>query len=184
MTIKQMAINFISRDDVEVLRVDQSGLSDFRPLEMTIKARVIWTNAPVSDFDANVTSKPATRGAEMTQWAVDTFGPVALNKSERLMRFVEEAIETAHAGLLPVIVLDRIIDRVYSYENIPMPGREAFAKELAQAMLTLECLAHVHGIDVNAEVDKEVARLKASDPEERRARHRKKVELGIAIKGE
>ncbi len=31
------------------------------------------------------------------QWAIDTFGPVAANRDERAARFVEEAIELAHA---------------------------------------------------------------------------------------
>ncbi len=36
------------------------------------------------------------RPKEFLAWAVKTFGPIALDRKERAMRFMEEAIELGH----------------------------------------------------------------------------------------
>ena len=47
------------------------------------------------------------RPKEFLAWAVRMFGPVALERQERLDRFIEEAIELAHAEGMDGFVLIR-----------------------------------------------------------------------------
>lgn len=51
------------------------------------------------------------RPNEFLAWAVEMFGPIALDRNERIARFTEEAIELAHAEGMSLTVLQRIIDR-------------------------------------------------------------------------
>lgn len=108
------------------------------------------------------------------QWAIDTFGPVAAHRDERAARFVEEAIELAHAEGLDLLTVDRIMWRVY---NRP---RGHTAKEIGQAMATLECLAENIGLNAADEAEKEFARVQAIPQEEWTARHDAKVAMNIA----
>jgi hypothetical protein len=108
------------------------------------------------------------------QWAVDTFGPVATHKDERLARFVEEALELAQAGGMSLETLDRILWRVYRRA----PGE--VAKEIGQAQATLECLAENLGLSADAEAEREFARVKGIPQDEWTRRHEAKVALQIA----
>jgi hypothetical protein len=125
----------------------------------------------------------ANRAAIELAWAVDVFGSTARSPVERTLRFVEEAIEVGYESLLPFSVLMKIVHRVYNFteSGTAVASREHIAKEIGQALMCLEALALSRGIDANAERDKEFERLIASDPEKRRARHAKKIALGIAL---
>lgn len=114
------------------------------------------------------------RPDQSLQWAVDTFGPVAKLKSERAMRFLEEAIELAQACGVDMQHCDRILWRVFT-----RPAGSAY-REIGQSLMCLEALAASLNISANDECDAELALMKASDPAERRARHAEKVRLGIA----
>lgn len=114
-----------------------------------------------------------TRPKAFLQWAIDTFGPVAANRDERAARFIEEAIELAHAEGLPLLTIDRIMWRIY---NRP---RGNTAKEIGQAQATLECLAENIGLSAADEAEKEFARVKSIPQEEWTARHDAKVAVGI-----
>ena len=111
---------------------------------------------------------------EALGWAVTTFGSVAANRRERLLRFIEEAIETAHAGDLSADDLGRVIVRVFGRD----PGEISF--EMAQAGLCLTMLAAVVGIDLREGEKAEYARIQAIPKEEWARRHAAKVRLGIA----
>lgn len=108
------------------------------------------------------------------QWAVQTFGPIASNRDERAARFVEEALELAHAEGIDVWMIDRIMWRVYSRP------RGEVAKEIGQAQATLECLAENLGLSADAEAEREFARVKGISQEEWTRRHDAKVALQIA----
>jgi uncharacterized protein with PIN domain len=108
------------------------------------------------------------------QWAIDTFGSIACNRDERAARFVEEALELAHAeGMSPGTAM-RLINRVYSRP------RGDTAKEIGQAQATLECLAENLGLSADAEAEREFARVKGIPQEEWTRRHDAKVALQIA----
>lgn len=111
---------------------------------------------------------------EALGWAITTFGSVAADRRERLLRFIEEAIETAHAGNLSADDLGRVIVRVFGRD----PGEISF--EMAQAGLCLIMLSAVVGIDLREGEKAEYARIQAISKEEWARRHAAKVRLGIA----
>jgi hypothetical protein len=117
------------------------------------------------------------RPAHWLQWARETFGEIALDPKERALRFVEEAIELAHALNMPASVVAAIATRVYSRP----PGQ--LRQEMGQCQATFELLARVVGIDPDAEATAELARVKSIPKEEWDRRHAAKVALGIATDG-
>jgi hypothetical protein len=117
---------------------------------------------------------PVTRPKAFLQWAIETFGPVASNRDERAARFVEEAIELAHAEGIGLLTIYRIMWRVY---NRP---RGNTAREIGQAQATLECLAENIGLSADAEAEREWARVQAIPKEQWTARHDAKVAQQIA----
>lgn len=114
------------------------------------------------------------RPRKFLAWAVKTFGQVALDHDERTARFVEEAIELAHAQGMPADKVGRIIDRVYSRP----PGD--LAKEIGQATATVELLAESMGLSADGLATIEFARVQTIPPAEWARRHSAKVALGIA----
>jgi NTP pyrophosphatase (non-canonical NTP hydrolase) len=118
------------------------------------------------------------RPSKFLAWACETFSSeVAMNIAERLMRFTEEAVELAMACDMPRATLDKITERVYGRE----PGN--IKQETAQCQVTLELLAKVLNIDLDAAADEEFQRVQSIPKEHWDRRHAAKVALGIA-KGE
>jgi hypothetical protein len=115
-----------------------------------------------------------TRPKAFLAWAIRTFGPVAANRDERAARFIEEALELAHAEGLELHVIDRIMWRVYG------KPKGNVAREIGQAMACLEVLAENIGISAEAEAQKEFARVQSIPQEEWTRRHEAKVKLNIA----
>lgn len=107
-------------------------------------------------------------------WAQQMFGEVALDPRERTLRFLEEAIELAHAMSVDVDTTLAVVDRVYNREvgNIP--------REIGQATMTLECLARCIEVDADAEATKEFYRIQSIPKDEWERRHAAKKLLGIA----
>ena len=114
------------------------------------------------------------RPAEFLQWAVDTFGRIALDRRERMLRFAEEAIELAHADGLDESVLHRLINRVYSRP------RGSIGREIGQSQATLELFAESIGASAEREARREWERVRAVPQDEWRRRHKVKVDAGIA----
>src|SRR6185437_14796963 len=110
--------------------------------------------------DLYKTRNPGPAYIQVLGWAVVTFGSVAGDELERVMRFVEEAIEVAHAAGIEIGTLDRIIDRVYS-----RPAGD-LQLEMAQAGLCLGTLAAKIGLDLRAAEAEEFARIQAIPKEE------------------
>lgn len=117
--------------------------------------------------------RPPNR-ANALAWAIDTFGPITTNRTERACRFVEEAIELAHAEGLSAAVLCALIGRVYAR---PAGDLET---EIGQAALTLEMLAENACLSVDRLADAEFRRVTSIPKEEWQRRHAAKVARGIA----
>jgi hypothetical protein len=106
-------------------------------------------------------------------WAVDMFGPVAKLRSEHLLRFVEEAIELAHAEGMEREVFNRVADRVYS-----RPAGDIH-KEIGQAQVCLEMFAENIGISSADEAQREWERVQGIPRTEWERRHAAKAAVGI-----
>jgi NTP pyrophosphatase (non-canonical NTP hydrolase) len=114
------------------------------------------------------------RPAEFLAWAVKMFGPVAKLRSERMLRFVEEAIELAHAEGMERSTLDLVANRVYSCP----PGN--VGKEIGQAQACLETFAENIGLSSTDEAEREWRRVQEIPQEEWTRRQSAKRALGIA----
>lgn len=114
------------------------------------------------------------RPSRALQWAVDIFGPIALNPDERAMRFLEEAIELGHSLGISQVIINTIVRRVY--------GREKgdINREIGQAHMTLEVLAKAINVDADDEATREFQRVQAIPKEEWERRHAAKKSIGIA----
>lgn len=108
------------------------------------------------------------------EWAKETFGNVALEPRERALRFLEEAIELAHAMGVGLDTLNAVSLRVYVRKAGTVP------QEIGQSLATLELLAKAIGVDADAEATKEFYRVQAIPKEEWAKRHGAKVRIGIA----
>lgn len=115
------------------------------------------------------------RPTEFLAWARSNFGPVALLRGERLMRFIEEAIELAHADEMERSTLDAIANRVYSRP----PGE--ITKEIGQAQACLETYAENIGESADLLAEIEWQRVQAIPRAEWLRRHAEKQAIGIAL---
>jgi NTP pyrophosphatase (non-canonical NTP hydrolase) len=118
---------------------------------------------------------PPDRHIQMLGWAVITFGSIAAEPHERALRFVEEAIELAHAAGLSGAEMTAIIGRVWARP----PGD--IEKEMAQAAMTLGIMSATAGINLRAVENAEFDRVQTIPKEEWQRRHAAKVDLGIAL---
>jgi len=116
-----------------------------------------------------------SRPAAFLAWAREMFGPVAKVRGERLMRFVEEAIELAHADEMERATLDAIANRVYSRA----PGE--ITKEIGQAQACLETYAENIGESSDLLAELEWQRVQRIPRAEWERRHAAKQKIGIAI---
>lgn len=108
------------------------------------------------------------------QWAVDSFGPTALNRDERAARVTEEAIEVAQVEGVPLEVIQRITERVYS-----RPVGE-LGQEIGGLMVCLYALAANCGVDFDAEFRREFARVLSKPRDWWQRKHAEKVAAGTA----
>lgn len=120
-------------------------------------------------------TRASPRPSAFLAWAVDMFGPVAKLRSERLLRFVEEAIELAHAEGMERVVFNRVADRVYSRPAGDTP------KGIGQAQACLETFAENIGLSSADEAQREWERVQSVPRAEWERRHAAKAALGIAL---
>ncbi|MGZ7118217.1 MAG: hypothetical protein ACXVH2_00760 [Methanobacterium sp.] len=113
------------------------------------------------------------RQKELLKWAVDTFGPIARDKEERVKRFAEEAIELCQACDLNYDDLIKLIDRVYDKPE------GYISQEVGQTALCLSMLASVYDIDIADEAVKEFDRIQSFDKSYWQKRQNLKAALGI-----
>jgi uncharacterized protein with PIN domain len=114
------------------------------------------------------------RPSRALQWAVDTFGRIALDAQERAMRFLEEAVELGHSLGVSHVTVQAIVHRVYGRE------RGDVNREVGQAQMTLECLAKAINVDADNEATKEFHRIQAIPKSEWERRHAAKKAIDIA----
>jgi hypothetical protein len=114
------------------------------------------------------------RPSRALMWAEQTFGSIALDPHERVMRFLEEAIELGHAIGISGSDVQNLVGRIWARK------RGEVARELGQAQLTLELLSKAIGISADEEALKEFYRIQSIPKEEWERRHAAKVKLGIA----
>lgn len=114
------------------------------------------------------------RGAQMLDWALNNFGALAGDTTERATRFIEEAVELVHALGLPIDTLERVAVRAYTR---PLGNVKV---EAAQTQLTLEALAANIGVNLDREAMAEFDRIKAIPKEHWQARQNAKARDGIA----
>lgn len=114
------------------------------------------------------------RPSRFLSWAHETFGDIALDPQERTMRFLEEAVELAHAMNIDAATVQAIADRVFS-----RPAGE-LTREVGQCLCTLELLSKALNVDANSLADDEFFRVQRIPKEEWARRHGAKVALGIA----
>jgi hypothetical protein len=138
-----------------------------------------WRAVEARNSIRSLSQAPVTDGAARPKaflsWAVRMFGPVAKLRSERLMRFVEEAIELAHADEMERSVLDIIANRVYSRA----PGE--ITREIGQAQACLETYAENIGESAALQAEIEWARVQNIPSDEWQRRHAAKQAIGIAL---
>lgn len=116
---------------------------------------------------------PVSRPRAMLDWCWATFGSVALDRQERAMRLLEEAMEVAQCeGITPGLMA-----RMAHRTGARPPGQ--LAQEVGQMMNLLECLAENAGLDARAEGEREFARCRAVVQEEWDRRHAAKVASGV-----
>lgn len=131
--------------------------------------------AKVSVAVPQAASQP--RPAAFLAWAADVFGDVALDRKERAMRFLEEALEVAHAEGVEMLIADRIMGRVW--KKAPNPAETP--REIGQAYACLETYAESIGVSADAEATTEFERVQTFSKDVLRERHQAKVVLGIAL---
>lgn len=119
-------------------------------------------------------ARGVVRQARVLAWAVENFGPVARNRDERAARLAEEAIEVAQAEGVPLEIVKRIAERVYS-----RPAG-ALGQEIGGLTITLDALAENAGLDAQAEGDRELARILALPKDWWTRKHAEKVAAGTA----
>lgn len=112
--------------------------------------------------------------AAVLQWAVNSFGAIALNRDERAARMTEEAIEVAQVEGVPLEVIQRIAARVYS-----RPVGE-LGQEIGGLMVGLYALAANSGVDPDAEFRREFDRVLSKPREHWARKHAEKVAAGTA----
>ncbi len=119
-------------------------------------------------------SPPVARPRAMLDWCTRTHGLVALDRQERAMRLLEEAMEVAQCEGITPGIMEKMARRTGS--------RPAgyLAQEVGQVMNLLECLAENAGLDARAEGEREFARCQAVAQEEWDRRHAAKVAAGTA----
>lgn len=87
-------------------------------------------------------------------WIQACFGPViGADKTERNHRFLEEAMELVQAGGCTASEAHQLVDYVF--------GRDVgeMGQEVGGVMNTLAALCTAHGVDLDAEAEKELARV-------------------------
>ena len=112
--------------------------------------------------------------AAILKWMRETFGEATCNPRERVMRFLEEAIELAQAEGVPRSAANRVLEHVY---NKP-PGDPA--QEIGGVGVTLLGYCAVKGVSADDAERAEAERVFAIDPATFRERHNAKAAAGIA----
>lgn len=115
----------------------------------------------------------------MMDWMVTRFGlPVALNRKERTMRVLEEALELAQAEGVTWAAALLLLDHVFK-----KPAGEP-EQEAAGIMVTmLAWFAITPSLSMEEVTVQEIGRIRNLPADHFRARHNKKASAGVAMEG-
>jgi 3-hydroxyacyl-CoA dehydrogenase len=117
-------------------------------------------------------SERALKQLRLSHWAEDL--KLGTDKRTRLLRFIEEAMELVQAGGLTREEIDCVKMMVFN-----RPAGE-LAQEIGGVMVTLYLVAERHGLDVEEEEDREIARIHTPEVMEKcRRRQAEKKALGL-----
>ena len=108
------------------------------------------------------------------EWANRSFGAIASNPDERAARLAEEAIEIAQCEGVPLEVIVKIAQRVYS-----RPVGERW-QEIGGTGIALLAYAENAGQSLDTCIEREWTRLQGKSPEWWRMKHAEKVAAGTA----
>lgn len=124
-----------------------------------------WTGVPSpEDYDRELRhwSSSAQRQSRVANWVRELFGDeAAKNVPERALRTAEEALELAQACRVPVETIHQLVDYVYSRPVGNAP------QEIAGSMVCLYAMGAALEVDVDAEFEKEYARINTPEVIER-----------------
>lgn len=108
------------------------------------------------------------------EWVQVTFGPVARNRDERVMRLLEEVMELAQAEGISADKVRALCVRVFTRD------RSEPLQELAQVAFTLDALAELLGVNLRAMIGGELHRVRSKPAEYWAQRHQAKADAGLA----
>jgi hypothetical protein len=112
--------------------------------------------------------------SDVLDWAVRSFGPIAMNIDERAARVAEEAIEIAQVEGVPLETVKRIADRVYSRA----PGERW--QEIGGTMIGMLSYAQIIGLSLADCTHREFQRVLSKPREWWQKKHAEKVAAGTA----
>jgi hypothetical protein len=118
------------------------------------------------------------RQTRIFEWAQSTFGDAAMTRRERMLRFIEEAIELAQTEDLHSEDVRMVLAHVYS-----KPKGEP-SQEVGGVGVTLLAYCAVAGLSADLAETAEIGRVLAMDKEHFRKRHNAKADAGIATRVE
>ena len=97
---------------------------------------------------------PGTYQQRVNDWMLKCFGPsITEDKTERNHRFLEEALELVQSGGCTASEAHQLVDYVFS-----RPVGE-IGQEVGGSIVTLAALCNAHGVDLDAEAEKELTRI-------------------------
>ena len=106
---------------------------------------------------------------EVVDWVVDTLGSKYMNKEERAMRLLEEAIECFQSAGLPAEKAHLLVGMVYD-----KPRELYMDKEVAGTLVCLTSLSYAFGVDIERAYLKE-REYRHNNQDLIRTKHRKKT---------
>lgn len=115
------------------------------------------------------------RQQQVADWTTRTFGPSTMQPSERVARFMEEAIELAQACGVQPSLIEKLTAHVYA-KPVGEPSQE-----MGGVGITLLALAASLGFSAEVAERTEWARVEAIPAEHFRKRHNLKADAGISI---
>jgi hypothetical protein len=130
----------------------------------------------VTDFTVSAEKSPvdSINQQQVLEWAVRSFGAIAKNSDERAARLAEEAIEIAQCEGVPLEVIIKIAQRVYS-----RPAGERW-QEIGGTGVALLAYAENAGLGLEKCIEREWTRLQSKSLEWWKMKHAEKVAAGTA----
>ncbi len=122
--------------------------------EVLTRTQGRWTLSEAATWTRIDAPAPDALQGRVGDWLHRTFDAETIsNRTERVMRFLEEAMELGQALGITAAQTAKIAEYVYG-----RPVGEPY-QEVGGTMITLAALCHVFGLDMQAEGERELARI-------------------------